>query len=156
NNLYNILRKMPVLGGTPVEVVKDIDTGVAFSPDGKRFAFLRGDPSKGTVGLLVANSDGSGERMLRSIPGDSNGPSMQRPAWSPAGKTIAYTLYDLANHRTLYAVSPEDGSARELYNSYENLGQPVWLPDGSALLMAIRERGPANAARGQIWTISYP
>jgi Tol biopolymer transport system component len=50
---------------------------------------------------------------------------------SPDGKTIAYTLYDLANHRTLYAVSPEDGSARELYASYENLGQPKWLPDGS-------------------------
>jgi len=156
NNLYNILRKMPVLGGTPVEVIKDIDTGVAFSPDGKRFAFLRGNPAKGTVGLFLANSDGSGEHILRDAPGDSNGPSMQRPAWSPDGKTIAYTLYDLANHRTLYVVSPEDGSARELYASYENLGQPIWLPDGSALLMAIRERGPANASRGQIWTISYP
>jgi Tol biopolymer transport system component len=54
------------------------------------------------------------------------------------------------------AVCPEDGSARELYASYENLGQPTWLPDGSALLMAIRERGSPNANRGQIWTISYP
>ncbi len=156
NDLYNILRKMPVLGGVPVEIVKDIDTGVSFSPDGKRFAFLRGNPAKGKVGLFVANSDGSGEHILRDAPGDSNGPSMQRPAWSPDGKTIAYTLYDLSNHRTLYAVSPEDGSARELYASYENLGQPTWLPDGGALLMAIRERGPASATRGQIWTISYP
>ncbi len=37
----NLLRA-PVLGGTPQVIVQNIDTRVAFSPDGQRFAFIRG------------------------------------------------------------------------------------------------------------------
>ena len=154
NNFFSSLYKMPVLGGTPVQVIRDIDTGPSFAPGGKRFAFLRGDPEKGYVGLLTANTDGSGEHMLLSKPGSVTPTSMERPAWSPDGKTIVYALYEKANSQTLYAVSPEDGSARVLYTTHEDLGQPEWLPDGSALLVVIRERGAAY--RGQLWTVSYP
>jgi eukaryotic-like serine/threonine-protein kinase len=154
NQFFSTLYKMPVLGGSPVQVIRDIDTGPSFSPDGKRFAFLRGDPVKGEVNLLIANADGRGEHVARDKPGSATPFAMVRPAWSPDGKTIVYTLYEPANRQTLYAVSPEDGSARVLYSTADSLGQPIWLPDGSGLLIAIRERGPAN--RGQIYRISYP
>jgi eukaryotic-like serine/threonine-protein kinase len=154
NNFFSSLYKMPVLGGTPVQVTRDIDTGPSFAPTGKRFAFLRGEPEKGAVGLLIANVDGSGERMLLKKPGSVTPTAMQRPAWSPDGKTIVYTLYEPSNRQTMYAVSPDDGSARVLYTTHEDLGQPAFLPDGSALLVVIRERGAAN--RGQLWTVSYP
>jgi serine/threonine protein kinase/Tol biopolymer transport system component len=153
NTFFSTLYKIPVLGGLPVPVTRDIDTGAGFSPDGKRFAYLRGIPTKGEVDLLVANADGSGEHMLVAKPGSANPFAMLRPAWSPDGKTIVYTLYGFAN-RVLYAVSPDDGSVRTLYTTRDDLGQPIWLPDGSGLLVAIRERGPAN--RGQLFTISYP
>ncbi len=154
NNLFSSLYKMPVLGGSPTEVIRDIDTGISFSPDGKRFAFLRGIPDKGSVNLLLANTDGTGERLLLSKPGSVNPFSMLRPAWSPDGKTIVYTVYEAASRQTLYAVSPEDGSAHPLYSTRDELGLPDWLPDGSALLIPIREQGPAS--RGQLWTISFP
>jgi len=154
NNFFSSLYKMPVLGGTPAQIIRDIDTGPSFAPGGKRFAFLRGAPEKGHVGLLLANTDGSGERMLLDKPGSATPAAMLRPAWSPDGKIIVYALYESSNRQTLYAVSPSDGSARVLYTTHEDLGQPVWLPDGSALLVVIRERGAAS--RGQIWTVSYP
>jgi serine/threonine protein kinase/Tol biopolymer transport system component len=154
NNFFSSLYKMPVLGGTPVQITRDIDTGPSFAPGGKRFAFLRGAPEKGQVGLLLANADGSGERMLLSKPGSVTPTAMQRPAWSPDGKAIVYTLYEPSNRQTMYAVSPEYGSARVLYTTHEDLGQPAFLPDGSALLVVLRERGAAN--RGQLWTVSYP
>jgi eukaryotic-like serine/threonine-protein kinase len=154
NNFFSSLYKMPVLGGTPTQIIRDIDTGPSFSPDGKRFAFVRGMPEKGHVGLLLANSDGTGERMLAEKPGSSTPAVLLRPAWSPDGKTIAYDLLDQSNRQTLYAVSPDDGSARPIFSTHEDLGLPVWLPDGTALLVALRERGGAN--RGQIWTVAYP
>jgi eukaryotic-like serine/threonine-protein kinase len=154
NNFFSSLYKMPVLGGTPIQIIRDIDTGPSFSPDGKRFAFLRGEPERGHVGLHVANSDGTGEHMLADKPGSAIPSTMLRPAWSPDGKTIVYTLYEASNRQTLYAVSPDAGSTRVLFSTHEDLGLPVWLPDGSSLLVTIREAGPAS--RGQIWAVAYP
>ena len=154
NALFSYLYKIPVLGGSPVKVGSDIDTAPSFSPDGKRFAFLRGHPEIGQVHLLVASADGSGERILRAKPGSAQASTLVRPAWSPDGKTIVYLLYEPNNQQSLYAVSPDDGSSRLLYSTREDLGQPTWLPDGSALLIPISERGPNS--RGQLYTISYP
>jgi eukaryotic-like serine/threonine-protein kinase len=154
NTFFSTLYKMPVLGGSPVQVVRDIDTGVTFSPDGKRIAYLRGIPSKGEVDLLLANVDGTGEHVLRAKPGSATPSSMLRPTWAPDGKTIVYTLYESGNRQALYAVSPDDGSARPLFVTHDDLGQSIWLPDGSGLLVAMRERGPVS--RGQLYRISYP
>jgi len=154
NALFSYLYKIPVLGGTPVKVGSDVDSSPTFSPDGKRFAFLRGHPENGQVHLLVASADGSGERTLRATPGNAQANTLVRPAWSPDGKTIVYLLYEPNNQQSLYAVSPDDGASRLLYSTREDLGQPIWLPDGTGLLIPISERGPNS--RGQLYTISYP
>jgi eukaryotic-like serine/threonine-protein kinase len=53
---YNLFRA-PVLGGTPQQIVNDIDTDIGFAPDGKRMAYLRGnDPVIGQYRLLSAES----------------------------------------------------------------------------------------------------
>jgi serine/threonine protein kinase/Tol biopolymer transport system component len=154
NLLFSYLYKIPVLGGSSLKVANDVDSAPSFSPDGKRFAFLRGHPENGQVHLLVANADGSGEHTLRAKPGGAEASTLVRPAWSPDGKTIVYLLYEPNNQQSLYAVSPDDGSSRLLYSTREDLGQPIWLPDGSELLIPISERGPNS--RGQLYTISYP
>ena len=51
---YSYLYQMPVLGGTPRLLIRDIDTPISFSPDGTQFAFVRGEPSKGKVRVLIA------------------------------------------------------------------------------------------------------
>jgi serine/threonine protein kinase len=154
NPLFSFLFKMPVLGGNTVQVIRDIDTTVSFSPDGKRLAFIRGLPEKGELHLLIANVDGSGEKLLATKQGSVNPNQLLQPAWSPDGKTIIFTVYELSNRQFLYALSVDDGKVRPLYSSFDDLGVPRWLPDGNALLVPIRERGTAN--RGQLWTVSFP
>ena len=60
------LYRTPVLGGTPQLVLRDLDTGITFSPDGHRIAYARAnDPDVGKYRLLTANSDGSDETILQ-------------------------------------------------------------------------------------------
>jgi eukaryotic-like serine/threonine-protein kinase len=39
---YRYLYEMPVLGGSPRQLIRDIDSPIDFSPDGKQFVFQRG------------------------------------------------------------------------------------------------------------------
>jgi eukaryotic-like serine/threonine-protein kinase len=155
---YGYLYKMASLGGAATQLVKDVDTTVTFSPDGKQIAYLRGLPNESVWKLLIASADGSGERQLASFRSVVSAGYVAAPAWSPDGKSIALTLWEVANgqHPALKIVSVSDGSSRSLYTPDPGsaLGPPVWLPDGNGLLLAIRAGMPG--ARGQIWFVSHP
>ena len=81
------LYRTPVLGGTPQLVLRDLDTGITFSPDGHRIAYARAnDPEVGKYRLLTANSDGSDETILQ-IAANGAGDLPRSMTWSPDGKT---------------------------------------------------------------------
>ena len=90
------LYRSPVLGGTPQTIGRDIDSDIAFSPDGHRIAYTRGnDPDLGKYRLLTAALEGNDEKVLQV------GPDEQIPtavAWSHANQ-IALCLYS-AGQRT--------------------------------------------------------
>ncbi|MGD0401927.1 MAG: protein kinase [Candidatus Acidiferrales bacterium] len=78
--------RAPVLGGLPKIVAHDVDSGLAFSPDGKRIAYTRAnDPVVGKWELLTAAPDGSDEKIVltKSLP---NFPRAVQ--WMPNGKKI--------------------------------------------------------------------
>ena len=52
---FRYLYVMPVLGGTARQLIRDIDSPVSFSPDGKQFVYMRGVPEHNNVELRVAN-----------------------------------------------------------------------------------------------------
>src|SRR5277367_1626080 len=83
---FRYLYIMPVLGGTARQSIRDIDSPLTFSPDGKQFAFMRGVPERNNVEVRFANVDGSNDHLLASLP-DWPG-FMFGAAWSPDGKTI--------------------------------------------------------------------
>jgi eukaryotic-like serine/threonine-protein kinase len=154
---YSYLYQMPVLGGTPRQLIRDIDSAVGFSPDGKQFAFVRGVPESTEVRLMLAGVEGGGERLLAQRKAVSSRFSLLGPAWSPDGKTIAVPMLESAKtlRWVLWGISPADGTMREIYSSPTNrIGHPQWLPDGSGLLVGLAD--PSQGDRGQLWQISYP
>jgi serine/threonine protein kinase/Tol biopolymer transport system component len=154
NQLFSSLYKMPVLGGNPLQVLRDIDTSISFSPDGKQFAFIRGIPDKGIFNLLVADTDGSGERILTSKSGNISTNGLLGPAWSPDGKTIIFASLLPSVGGQLNEFTVAGGAVRTLYATHGSLGRPRWLPEGDALLVPMREEGAG--AQGQLWKVSYP
>jgi serine/threonine protein kinase/Tol biopolymer transport system component len=153
NHLYQFLYSMPVLGGEPHQVLRDIDSAVSFSPDGKQFTFMRGVPEKNTIDIRIANADGSGDRLLASLP--SIVVFLFGCAWSPDGKTIAATVLTGGGsiRWVLDTINVADGSVKELFSSAEGTGRPVWLPDGSAVIVNIEKRPEDH---GQLFLISFP
>jgi serine/threonine protein kinase/dipeptidyl aminopeptidase/acylaminoacyl peptidase len=143
---------MPVLGGTPRQLIRTVNTSISFSPNGKQFSFLRGGAAQGSVQVCIANADGTGERLLASLP---PGPFYAGTAWSPDGKTIVASAVQFAKQIkwVLNAVEVNDGHVRDLYSSSEDVGKPVWMPDGDSLLVPI---GPVTGNSRQLWIISYP
>ena len=145
--LYDSLFQMPVLGGTPRKLIYDIDTPISFSPDGKQFAFVR--ISESVTHLMIANADGTGERVLASHPGES----FDYPAWSPDGRTIAFPGPGLNGEGHVWAVSPLDRRVLSVYTQRSFIGRLHWLPDSNGFLAVIRD---SAQGRGQLWYISYP
>jgi Tol biopolymer transport system component len=86
---YDLYRS-PVLGGTPQKIVRDLDSDIAFSPDGHRIAYIRmNDPDVGKYRILTALADGGNESILK-IGSISDQPSSL--TWSPKGEEILCSL----------------------------------------------------------------
>ena len=152
NPNWSYLWQMPALGGTPRKLIRDIDSAVGFSPDGRQFAFARGVPDKAEVHVVIAGADGSGERTLATL----SAAWFNGPDWSPDGKTVAITTLTGTKvaHGVISAISVSDRAVREIYSTAQGLGPARWLGDGSGLLVAIYD--PALGWRGQLWHISFP
>jgi len=155
NPTSTFLYRIPTLGGSSHLVMQAaMDFSTSYSPDGAQFAFLRVMGS-GQVDLLIADTDGSNERVLATRPyldGFTNG-----TAWSPDGKTIAFSTVESRKsiRSVLWAVSVGDGSVREIYSTPNQIGHPCWLPDGSGLLASIGNN-LYQFLRGQLWFIPFP
>ncbi len=153
---FRYLYSVPALGGTPRKLIADVDSGIAFSPDGRQITYEHWVPPRNEAELKIANSDGTGERVLAVVHNSSfaslGGPG---PSWSPNGRTIVFSKLLVGNQRrwVIYAVSAEDGTTRELYGSDQGIGRPVWLPSGDTLLFPRYESG---LRRSQLWTLAFP
>src|SRR5690242_7026639 len=84
---YRYLYQMPVLGGAPKQLVRDIDSAPAFSPDGQRIAYVRGILNPPANDILIANADGSNERLLAHR--KCFGPGTVNITWSADGHLLA-------------------------------------------------------------------
>ncbi len=151
---FNYLYAMPVLGGAPRQLIKDVDTAPTWSPDGKKFAFVRGEPSDSRMLVCIANNDGSGESVVAKLP--STFENLPPISWSPDGTWIAAAIQRLEGDTAQFVVeliSPSDGAIRELYHSQTPLYGARWLPDGSGLLVS---QVDAVSHKEQLYFLSYP
>jgi eukaryotic-like serine/threonine-protein kinase len=144
NNLYfsrsseassyiRTLYSIPVFGGTPRALIRDVDSAPSFSPDGQRFVFLRQTPELKDhfAEMHVVNADLSGDVIVYQgvNPGSF-------PRWSPDGKKIAWNelkngretyelVYDVESKQTR-TLSPPAGLNFYVYQA--------WMPDSSSLV----------------------
>jgi eukaryotic-like serine/threonine-protein kinase len=150
------LYRIPVLGGTPQLLIKDIDTNPSFSSDRRRVAFTRAnDPDPGEYHLIIANADGSNEKSIFAGP---LAKVMSDSAWSPDGKAIVGTILDQAEDSTsaVISIDPDAGGQRTISRPpYTLLTNLSWLPDGRALAVIFSSM-ETNFSRQQVGLISYP
>jgi serine/threonine protein kinase/sugar lactone lactonase YvrE len=148
------LYRTPVLGGTPQLLVKDIDTPPSFSPDGKRFVFLRGnDPEPGKDYILIANAEGGHETNILTLPSTNE---LTYPVWSPDGKTMAalQALSSGNGQNSVVFLDPGSGARRNSLPLNGNIPNAVaWLPDGKSLALIV-QTAESNFNRSQVGLIS--
>jgi serine/threonine protein kinase len=86
SNVYRNLYRVPVLGGDPQLIVKDIDSNISFSPDGSRFMFRRDVFPESYNALLISDAEGRNvvEWQRMQLPNAFAGD----PVWADDGKTI--------------------------------------------------------------------
>ena len=154
----SVLYQVPALGGTPRKVLARVSSPITFSPDGKRFAFVRDGESSGEgTALMVANVDGTGEQVLARHKGIT-GFWQSGPAWSPDGRTIACGAAIDPNgvYNTVVEVSVEDRTEKPI-TSYKGwmggVERLVWLGDGQGLIVVAASDLTSGA---QVWRLSYP
>jgi len=152
---FKYLYAVSTFGGPAQKLITDVDSPVSFSPDGRKFVYEHSIQPRNDIELKIANVDGSDERLLTTIHDGSGFLFQPGPNWSPDGRTVAVPVL-IANQRlrwVLDLVFVADGSVKELYTGREDLGRPVWVSGGSALVFPRRDE---TTQRFQLWTVSVP
>jgi serine/threonine protein kinase/Tol biopolymer transport system component len=151
----DVLYRIGARGGKPELILGDVGSPVAFSADGKQFAFVRLGRFRSDASLMVANADGTGARTVatRHTPRYFSRSGL---AWSPDGKTIiclgGQARFYTADAFQILGVRVADGLESEIGSrAWPWVGSMAWSRNG-VLLVA----GESSEDLQQVWQISYP
>ena len=149
-NLYSV----PSLGGASRQIVNDVASAAAFSPDGKRIVYRRTIQDKGEDQVLIASADGTGEQVIFRRSAGTNG-LFTDPSWSAAGNLIAVSYFDTGKNKiTSILLLTPDGKLVKSFPLPVVVTAVAWLPDASGLFFVAGEK--STGLRWQIWFQPYP
>jgi serine/threonine protein kinase/dipeptidyl aminopeptidase/acylaminoacyl peptidase len=144
-NVYSVSS----LGGPLVEIHKNADSRVCFLDGGKRIAYLRQAPDKGIETLLVADADGSNERVVLTRAVEE---IFTLDCNSKLG-LIALAVRVLSqNVRMRILVVNTEGKTVSDFPQQRGVFDLAWLPDGSGILHTARNLPLTH----QVWLQPYP
>ena len=101
-------------------------TEPAWSPDGKRLAFVRW--SAGHAHLFTADADGTGAQAITDGPSED-----EQPSWSPDGQRIVFCSTNAASEALqadLFTVRPDGSGLVQLTEGDRDACHPAWGRDG--------------------------
>jgi serine/threonine protein kinase len=154
NSSLHALYAMPVFGGTPRQLVTDIDSAVSFGPDGNRFVYVKWTPERKDQysELHLADKDGGNNQILYTTP-----ELVGAPEWSPDGSRVAWLgsvgitgkaalhLLDLSSKKMSTVPGALDISLSADSSGYTTL---AWLADNRHLIAIYRKRHTDRAQIG--------
>jgi Tol biopolymer transport system component len=148
-NLYGVAS----LGGVPRQIVGDVSSRAAFSPDGKRIAFTRKIFDKGEDELVVANADGSDENIIFRRNSGTEG-FTSSPTWS-SNDLIAIGAFGAGKNLIAgIEVLTPTGKVVKTIPTPLWLFDMAWLPNATGLFLVGGEK--TTGFRAQIWFQPYP
>jgi eukaryotic-like serine/threonine-protein kinase len=158
NVALHSLYVMPVFGGTPRQLIHDVDSAASLSPDGSHFVYLRWTPDRKDQlsEVHTADKDGGDDQLLYTSANQAQG-----PVWSPLGNQMAWIessrpgetaikVFDIASKKTVTLAQPSGMIYDTSFTGYTDL---AWLPDGRHLLVLYSK---AHSDRGQIGIVGVP
>jgi eukaryotic-like serine/threonine-protein kinase len=151
---------MSVFGGTPRQLILNVDSAVSFAPDGDKLIYVRWSPERQDEfsEVRIADKEGSNDRVLYT--------SMEvigSPVWSPDGSRIAWLQTEKGTTRI--ALSVMEISSKKLtrvaapasiFLKSTDAGDDTtlaWLPDNRHLLALYYTQ---HTDRAQIGAITVP
>jgi eukaryotic-like serine/threonine-protein kinase len=150
--------RIPVLGGKPERIARDVDSDIIFSPDGRRISYVRAnDPVEGEYRILEANLDGGGETVIsiQEIKGFGHEGYPPFAAWSPDGARIVYTFAKMAYEPGIVRVLDIQNKHLDTLQHFSDLLTFAvrWLPNPN-WLMLVHSPKTGDAAPSQISAFS--
>jgi Tol biopolymer transport system component/predicted Ser/Thr protein kinase len=126
-------------GGTAVAPRKLIastrgDDSPAYSPDGRRIAFI--STRSGAPELWVAEADGDRAVALTQ----AGGPLIRAPSWSPDGQRLAFHAF-VDRNWDIYTLPAEGGSPRRMTTEPSDEARATWSRDGRRIYFASNRSG---------------
>src|SRR5262249_15142908 len=119
-----------------------------------QFAFIRdGDPSPGKYSIIVQSAEGGAEKTVVTGPTTN---CMFGLSWSPDGKSLVCVVLQPEGALTgLMLTDIATGAQKTFFRCAGLLADPTWLPDGSGLLVRLRDNN-SRFHLNQIGFVSYP
>ncbi|MDP9147592.1 MAG: serine/threonine-protein kinase, partial [Acidobacteriota bacterium] len=149
--------QIPVLGGSPRQLLSSLAGTITFSPDGNNLAYSTLDIAANEVALMVSNLDGSAPRKLATHRASFQYGIFDILRWSPDGKYIAAHVTDPSDPNgmqgTLVTIDVATGAQQSMPGKrWRIIHDFVWLPDGSGVVVAAQDK---TAVPAQLWIVSY-
>jgi DNA-binding winged helix-turn-helix (wHTH) protein/Tol biopolymer transport system component len=152
---YGILYKVPILGGQVQQVLSDIDSPIAISPDATQYAFVRNFLNEGRSAILIGNFENHEQRELASrVVAEYFATSGL--AWSPNGKVIVGAANSGGDTMEIVGVEVNTGRQWPLTSEkWRWAGFPNWLADGSGIVISAFASASENLTDA-VWIIPFP